>query len=209
MGKNRHEFLKMPDMKRILYTSIILIPCVFFCACIDSNSQSKNSEEDNGVNSTSWHTRFFCVIDGTAVKGNEMDVLQLSNTAFHYMDNEKKGKFLLFNLTSDKKEGDYYSMRFYMPEKTGSLKLTDQTADDCGCYVRLDFNLGRSDNFAIYKVKEVHVILDKITATGISGTFSGIFQLSDDSQRKAYKREIEVSQGKFEIPFSTGAFRPI
>ncbi|HVM86932.1 MAG TPA: hypothetical protein VMT76_02005 [Puia sp.] len=189
----------------LFFASAMVI--VLLYACGSNGANNVNADKSNAI--ASVNSNFSCTIDGVHVSGGETGELQLSNTAFHYTGNNGTSKFLLFDLLSEKKGDDFYTMRFYIPEKVGPVLINEKTEDDCGCYIRLDFNLRSADNFAIYNIKEVNVKIDKITASGVSGTFSGTFKLSDDSRNKPYKSEISVSDGKFDIPFSTGNLRPI
>ncbi len=134
--------------------------------------------------------------------------MQLQNTAFIYPAQEGKDKYILFDLYSVKNGNDFYGFRFYSPDKEGEFAVQDAKKQGYRCSVRLDFNLRSVDNFAIYYGDAVTLTIRTIGSSGISGTFSGEFKLSDLSRSKPYKDRVSVTNGKFDIPFSTGNLRP-
>jgi hypothetical protein len=142
------------------------------------------------------------------VSGNVIGDLQLTNTAFVYPASDESPQRLLFFLNSNKKGEDFYSFRFSMPDKEGTYNFTHETDEDCHCYIRLDNYLRSADNFSRYDEDSVTVIINKITSTRVSGTFSGNLKLSDDTRSKPYKPRVSITDGKFDIPFSTGNLRP-
>jgi hypothetical protein len=170
----------------------------------DGGAPDKTTSGAGASGNASWSA----TIDGQAVTGNGTDQLQLENTAFIYPAGDKSDKYILFDLMSDKKGDDFSGFRFYTPDKEGQFAVQDAKKNGYRCSVRLDFNLKSVDNFAIYFGDAVTVTISSITSTGISGTFSGDFKLSDLTRSKPYKNQINVTDGKFEIPFSTGNLRP-
>jgi hypothetical protein len=166
------------------------------------------STASSNTNASVGDASFSAIIDGTAISGKEIDEMQLTNTAFIYPASENSPKRLLFFLNSDKKGEDFYSFRFSLPDKEGVYKFNKNNNENCHCYIRLDNNLRSSDNFSRYDEDSVMVAIDKITSSGISGTFSGNLKLSDDTRSKPYKSRVSVTDGKFDIPFSTGNLKP-
>ncbi len=157
---------------------------------------------------TTGDAGFSAMIDGQPVSGKGTDELQLNNTAFIYPAQGNNDKYILFNLLSTKNGQDFYGIRFYTPDKEGEFNVANAKKEGYRCSIRLDFNLRSADNFAIYSGDSVAVNISTITSSGISGTFSGEFKLSDLSRSKPYKMQIAVTDGKFDIPFSTGNLRP-
>lgn len=195
-----------------LLPAIIVASCLFVaCSGRSSASASRDTVFEDPTtpgSSSSGDANFSVIIDGTAVSGNVIDEMQLTNTAFTYAASENSPKRLLFFLNSNKKGDDFYSFRFSFPDKEGVYKFTKETDEDCHCYLLLDNNLKSSDNFSRYDEDSVTVTIDRITSTKVSGTFSGILKLSDDTRSKPYKKNAIISGGKFDIPFSTGNLRP-
>ena len=169
------------------------------CLLLAFSSNSSSSKSDASFSAT---------IDGTPVSGNEIDELQTQNTAFIYPPQNNKPQTVLFFLYSTKKGNDYYSFRFSLPDKEGVYHATRGTYNKSYTSVRLDFNLKSADNYARYNEDSMTLTIDKITSSRISGTFSGTLTLSDDTRSKPYKRQVTVTHGKFDIPFSTGNVRP-
>lgn len=62
-------------------------------------------------------------------------------------------------------------------------------------------------DFSRYVSKAVIVNISSLTATRVAGTFSGTLDLSGDTPRGT-KRSVTLTNGKFDIPFSTGNVRP-
>ena len=199
-------------MKYAKLLSAILVASYLLVACSGRSSASASreaaSDDPTTPGSSPGDASFSVIIDGTTVSGNVIDEMQLTNTAFIYPASENSPKRLLFFLNSNKKGDDFYSFRFSFPDKEGVYKFTKQTDGDCHCSLLLDNNLKSSDNFSRYDADSVTVTIDKITSTKVSGTFSGILKLSDDTRSKPYKKNVIISGGKFDIPFSTGNLRP-
>lgn len=185
---------------------------VSFLVCLGCGSTTTGKEATPGSSATSevssGDASFSVSIDGTPVSGGTIDDLQLQNTAFIYPPQNNGPQTVLFYLFSTKKGDDFYSFRFSLPDKEGEYHPAYNGYSETHASVVLDFNLRSADNFARYNEDSVTVIVDKITSTRISGTFSGILRLSSDTRSKPYKEKVIVSDGKFDIPFSTGNLRP-
>jgi hypothetical protein len=194
------------------YLFLFFTASLFFaCKGSTGNSATTGEASDNKATAPATITgdaSFSAIIDGQTVSGKGTDELQLKNTAFIYPAQGNNDKYILFNLLSDKNGQDFYGFRFYSPDKEGEFNVANAKKEGYRCSVRLDFNLRSTDNFAIYMGDSVAVNIRTITASGISGTFSGEFKLSDLSRSKPYKMQIIVTDGKFDIPFSTGNIRP-
>lgn len=200
-------------MKYIKIFAAIFFPSIILVACSGNGAAktAKDNTQDNASTETSSSAgggSFSATIDGKAITGGKVDDMQLTNTAFLYPDGNDKNKILVFDLASDKNGKDYYSLRFYVYNKEGEQTITSNNGSERKTFVRLDFNLRSADNFAIYNGDSLIVTIKKITSSRVSGTFSGPFTLSNDSRSKPYKSPIIVTDGKFDIPFSTGNLRP-
>ena len=200
-------------MKCLKLITAIFLSAMLCVACSGNNSSSagKDSVADNVAASgttSPGNASFSATIDGTTVSGKEIDEMQTQNTAFIYPPQNNKPQTVLFLLYSTKKGDDYYSFRFSLPDKEGVYHATKGTYNESHSSVRIDFNLKSADNYARYNEDSVTVTIDKITSSRISGTFSGVLTLSDDTRSKPYKSQVTVTDGKFDIPFSTGNLRP-
>jgi hypothetical protein len=190
---------------------LILFSFALFVACKNGNAaNSGGGAADNatagatGSGDASWSAS----IDGQAVTGRGTDELQLRNTAFIYPAQGSNDKYILFDLNSDKNGDDFYGFRFYSPDKEGEFAVENAKKNGYRCSIRLDFNLRSVDNFAIYNADSVTVVIRSVSSSRISGTFEGEFKLSDLSRSKPYKNQVSITNGKFDIPFSTGNLRP-
>ena len=191
-------------MKNLFFAlSILLISLFTSCNTNDTKASGSldNSTSASPVNS-SVHGSFSANIDSEAVSGGTIDDMQLENTAFIYPTADSSGKRLLFFLHSDKKGDMAYSFRFSIPDKTGSFTKKDR--DDQPFDITLDFLGGDNSR---YGAEDVTVNISSVTASAITGTFSGKFFLSNDTPRGT-KKDVTVTDGKFEVPFSTGNLRP-
>ena len=197
-------------MKQLKLFSAIFISAFLFFSC-NGNKSSNNNPGDNssssGNNSSTATNKpakgsFSANIDGEAISGGEIDDLQLQNSAFIYPTADSSGKRLLFFLNSDKKGEMAYAFRFSIPDKTGAFTKKDR--DDQPFDITLDFVGG---DHSRYGAEDVTVNIISITSSKITGTFSGKFLLGVDTPNGA-KKEVTVTDGKFEIPFSTGNLKP-
>jgi hypothetical protein len=201
-------------MYRLKSTSLLIaLSLSLFLACKTKTGNSAaqaggTPEIATAATAASGDASWSATIDGQEVSGKGIDELQLQNAAFIYPGQGNSDKYILFDLNSVKKGDDFYGFRFYSPDKEGQFTVQDAKKNGYRCSVRLDFNLRSTDNFAIYSGESVALNIQSITATGMSGTFSGDFKLSDLSRSKPYKAQISVTNGKFDIPFSTGNLRP-
>jgi len=128
--------------------------------------------------------------------------MQLQNTAFLYPTSDNSGKRLLFFLYSDKKGDRAYSFRFSVPDTTGPFTKKDR--DDQPFDITINFMGGDNSR---YGAEDVTVNIISITDKKITGTFSGKFLLGVDTPNGT-KKEVTVTDGKFDIPFSTGNIKP-
>jgi len=199
-------------MQFIKFISALLVSANFLLGCSGSSGNGGNKDISSSVNesatSSSGNANFSCTIDGTPVSGGTIDDMQLQNAAFIYPPKDNGPQTVLFDLLSNKKGDDFYSYRFSLPDKEGEYHATHGSYDQTHTSVTLDFNLRSSNNFARYNEDSIKVTIDKLTSSRISGTFSGVWKLSSDTRSPQYKDKMVVSNGKFDIPFSTGNMRP-
>jgi hypothetical protein len=192
-----------------LFAVVVFSTCLLV-ACSRNNTQSnKDSASDRSATSgtsSSGDASFSATIDGSNISGHGIDELQVKNTAFTYPGGaDKASKRLLFFLFSTKNGSDTkpdYSFRFSIPDKEGVF--TKNLHDDQPYDITLDFLTG---DLSRYWSQAVTVTLTSITASRVTGTFSGKFILSDDTPRGS-KKEVTITDGKFDVPFSTGNVKP-
>jgi hypothetical protein len=148
-------------------------------------------------------------IDGQAVTGTGIDGLQQRNAAYQIPGsaNEKTLLFYLFDTKDGADNAKFtHSMRFYLPYKEGAEHI-DRSSPDHGRY-GITVNLVPDDTHAYrYFEAGIDVTFTAITASHVTGTFSGKFTVSPDSPN-APKSEIIVTDGKFDIPMATSKLIP-
>jgi hypothetical protein len=198
----------MNQLKRNIF--FLFFSFSIFSACKNNNGNATTSDGTAPASGTSTAGKgsFSATIDGQAYSGAGTDELQLKNSAFIYPAQGTNDKYILFDLLSDKKGEDFCGFRFYTPDKEGQWAVENAKKSGYRCSIRLDFNFRSTDNFAIYYGDSVNVTITSISSSEISVTFTGNFKLSDLSRSKPYKDQVKVTDGKFDIPFSTGNLRP-
>jgi hypothetical protein len=199
-------------MSRLKRNSFLLLFSVFlFVACTNGNrpaTAGSAADKETAGAAAADDGSFSAVIDGQAITGKGTDGLQLKNRAFTYPAQGNTDKYILFDMLSDKNADDFYSFRFYTPAKEGEFTVQNAKKSGYRFSIRLDFNLRSVDNFAIYTADSVMVVVSTLSSSRISGTFTGEFKLSDLTRSKPYKSQVNITNGKFDIPFSTGNLRP-
>lgn len=199
-----NKFMQRLKLVAAVFSSIcLLVACSGNNAIKESHTaSSKNPASSNS--SGDIKSSFSATLDGVEITGNGVDELQLVNTAFIYPQSNDS-KRLLFFLKSTKNGSDTkpdYSFRFSIPDKEGMF--TKNVRDGQPYDITLDFLTG---DLSRYWSQAVTVNLTSMTASRIQGAFSGKFVLSDDTPR-GNKKEVTVTDGKFDIPYSTSKMRP-
>ena len=177
-------------MKKIINViSISLILFIGISAC------TKDKTSNQAVNGDA---HFSCIIDGQAVSGGAIDQIQFYNTGS--IVDVDQGKELLFYLNDAKSAettSDFaHALRFAIPYKTGTVSFGP---DEDGWGIEVDIKPDK-DHQATYFSDSFTVNVSSLSATRTAGTFSGKFKLSEDAFSSDYKKEIEVTDGKFDIP---------
>jgi hypothetical protein len=144
---------------------------------------------------------YWCRRGCTAVSGGAIDSLQLQNAAFSIPDegqgSDPKMGFMLYDTKTADSSQFKYSLRFQLPKKTGIVAPAH-----INVYINLD-----KDHSAVYNPHKVTVEITSLTASRVAGTFSGEFDSSPDTPNVP-KPHIVVTDGKFDLPFSTSNVRP-
>lgn len=208
-------------MKYLKFVLLIVLLNVFSAACsrISTAGMSKSNDSNNtsaaasprtnsseATTSSPGEAHFSCTIDGQQVSGGAIDKLQEFNTAF--ITDVSQGKELLFYLTDSKGPettvNPPHKLRFAVPDKTGSSSFGP---DEDGWGIEVDINADK-DHPATYFSDSFTIDVTTLSSTRVAGTFSGKFRLREGALSQNAKKEIEVKDGKFDIPFSTGNMRP-
>lgn len=188
----------MKDLKFLF----LIIPAAFLISCSGSNSAptTKNSDDNksSATNSSAADAHFSCTIDGQPVSGGAIDQMQFYNTGS--IVDVDQGKELLFYL-SDAKSAETatvfsHALRFAIPYKTGIVSFGP---DEDGWGIEVDIKTDK-DHQATYFSDSFTVNVSTLSSTRTAGTFSGKFKLREDALSPDYKKEIEVTDGKFDIP---------
>ena len=134
---------------------------------------------------------FSCMLDGKDFSGKGAD--QNINVAFH-LTGDNKGQ-VFFRLSDLNDPGQ--KLMFQVPAKEGSTNFSATPTYSYGGYITGDF--------ATYIDDPVTVTINSISSSRVSGTFSGKYTFQKGSGNSNSKQTIEVTDGKFDIPFSTSA----
>jgi hypothetical protein len=207
LSNKKYKIIYMKKVK--LFIGVAIVISVLFLACNEKNNSADPNSNSNAVTKStssdavsSGKASFSANIDGEAISGDKIDEMQLKNTAFIYPVPDKTDKRLLFELYSDLKGKNGYFFRFSVPDKTGSFTKNIHDGQPFDITIEL---IG--DSAKGYSAQSVTLIITSITASRIAGTFAGEFIISEDSDTETRKK-IAVTDGKFDIPFSTGNVRP-
>jgi hypothetical protein len=186
--------------KYIKLLSGVMLLSLVLGACSNNGTAPGNKE----AVSSPGDAHFSCVIDGQSVSGGLIDDgFQQANgyqSNAAYIDDVDEGKELLFYLSDSKSTGSrgIHSLRFSVPDKMGNESFGHE---ENGWGIEVDI-LVNKQHTARYNSDSFTINITTLSATRVSGTFSGKFSLHgniDDTDKK----EIEVTDGKFEIPIST------
>ena len=182
----------MKPLNAFLLLSLIVLEA----ASCNGSTTGKETKDPNAtvLSDTSGamdDASFSCIVNGKAVSGKGTD--QNINAAFH-LTGDDKGQ-IAFRLSDMNNIGDKFM--FQVPAKTGSTTFTVSPTYSYAGYT--------SSDLASYIDDPVTVTITSITASGVSGTFSGKYTLSKGTGDSNSKQTVEVTGGKFNIPFSTSA----
>ena len=176
-----------------LFSPILFLACLLLaCSGNGSSSTGKDSVADNAAASGTTSTgdaSFSCKIDGKEFSSSEKT--EMLNVAVNLIGHNK-GK-VIFSL-SDLKEnasGAVDMLSFIVPGQQGSFTLTASNSTPLDDYMLQGI---------FYVPNPVTVNIISISATKIAGTFSGKYGMPSGA---GYSKTVEVTDGKFDIPFST------
>ncbi len=176
-------------LNKVAMKKVIEVISVLFAAALLSVGNSCSSKEASSPSNAD--ASFSCILDGKEFSGKGTD--QNINAAFH-LTGEDKGQ-IFFRLSDMNDIGD--KLFFQVPAKEGSTTFSVTLANSYDGYSTSDF--------ATYIDDPVTVTINSISSSRVSGTFSGKYTLQKGSGTSSSKQTIEVTDGKFDIPFSTSA----
>lgn len=142
---------------------------------------------------------FSALVDGQPVSGGAIDDMQQQNAAYT-VPSSSGAPTLLFYLFNSKIPNDpnfTHSFRIQLPKALGPASDAHVTLN-----VILDPN-----HVARYSSSTPTVTITSLTATRVSGAFSGKLSVSPDTPN-APKSEVTVTNGTFDIPMATSKLSP-
>ena len=179
-----------------LFSPIILLASLLFASSGNStvNAGIENASQSASESSSSGDVIFSYNLDGTKISGGDVDAMMTSNVAaVTKSDNGNKVSFFLNDAYKENTETVSHSLRFTIPGKTGTVALT---ADEDNFNVQLFLASGEEGKYVMYANEGFSVTVTNISATRVSGTFSGKLKLFEG----AGKAEVIITDGKFDIP---------
>lgn len=201
-------------MTQSIRIGLFSVAALVLVGCSAKPASSAQADQGDGsatgsVSSQGADATFSATIDGVAVTGKGVQQpLQLQNAAFVLPRQGAGTKHVMFVLASTKDGNDTqadYSLTFRFPPHTGTF-VHSGSYESCTCDIMLAEHIV-SGNLAQYHADTVTITVTSMTATRIAGTFSGNFKLSNDTPNATQKRAT-VTNGKFDIPMSTGNVTP-
>lgn len=185
---------------------IVIFLSAFFFSCSSNNAANKDSntvssDNSNASNSSSQSNAVFSYnLDGTKVSGGVVDNLQTSNSA-SITQSDPSGKELVFFLNDGEQKNTEtvaHSLRFTIPDRTGTVQLTADQQNNWN--VELFLPGAEAGKYIVYGNESFSITLTNISSTKVAGTFSGKFKIADG--QGSGKSEITITDGKFDIPVS-------
>ncbi|MBS1933812.1 MAG: hypothetical protein JST96_07415 [Bacteroidetes bacterium] len=176
--------------------NIIIIAALFFITLISCNSSSLGNSNNNAApeqtssSATIADAGFYCKLDGKEVSGKGTD--QNINAAFR-LTGDDKGK-ISFRLSNLDNIGEKFV--FEVPGKIGTTTITATPTSSVAGYI--------TNDAVNYVDDPLTVTITSINDTRVAGTFSGTYTLSGSGNGNSTQK-IQVTDGKFDIPFSTSA----
>lgn len=191
-------------MKYAKSFSTLLVASSLLVACSggsgSSGSPTKDSDSlkpSSSGTSSSANAQFSCLIDGQPVSGGTVDDQQQYNTAF--IVDVDQGKELLFSLQDSRSAQPNFepphSLRFAVPYKVGKSSFGHE---ENGWGIMVDI-LADKNHTVQYNSDSFTIDITSLSATRVSGTFSGKFRADTPDGVK----DMEITDGKFDIPFSS------
>lgn len=202
-----HKLLvKNKIMKYLLFATSIFLTASF-AACNSNNANATNNKSEpaaqNAPSSSSTGDAVFSYnLDGTKISGGEVDALMTSNVAGVTKSNGNSDMLSFFLNDAYKDETVAHSLRFEIPDKTGTVALT--AGEDNG-HVELFLGSGGEGKYVVYGNEAFTVTVTNVSSTRVSGTFSGQEKLVESTGTGTGKSVLTITDGKFDIPVRADA----
>ena len=182
-------------MKQLHFFFLLLLPAFGLVSCAGSSQGNKTTDSTSFIssdnNTSAGDASFSCMLDGREFSGKGTD--QNINAAFH-LTGDDKGQ-IFFRLSDMNNIGD--KLMFQVPGKVGSTTFTVSPTYNYEGYATADFSNYIDD--------PITVTITYVSSSKVSGTFSGKYSLQKGNGNGKSKPTVEVTNGKFDIPFSTSA----
>ena len=184
-----------------LFTVTLLLLC---SACNGKGdavaASAASSASDSSSEKSLGKATFTAMVDGVAVSGGAIDGMQLNNAAHIVPGYNGAAPTILFWLFDTKTPDDQdftHSMRIEVPDQVGPNPQTHMVANI----------ILSKEHSAKYYSKNASVTITSLTASRVTGTFSGKFVLSPDTPNVP-KTSIVITDGKFDLPIATNKVLP-
>jgi hypothetical protein len=183
--------------------TVVLFVLMVQTACTNKTSAGGPGESASAQSQSEaslGKATFSAVIDGTAVSGGAIDGLQQSNVAHLVPQDDGSASTLrlwLFDTKTPDDQNFKHSLRIEVPGKVGANEKTHLST-----HIILS-----QDHSGSYYSENASVTILTLTATRVTGTFSGKFRNSPDTPN--VKPEITVTDGKFDVPMATNKLYPM
>ncbi len=190
-------------MKKIKLFAAIIIPLSLLLFACNGNKNNTNVGKELTADNTpatissssSGDARFSYSLDGAEISGGPTEDIAASfNNQAQVTQNDygKSVAFFLNDASNDDAVTYPHSIRFVVKAAMGTQQVS---ADEDHWSVQLFISSGGS--YTIYGGEAFTVTITSISASRVSGTFSGKFKLATPG---AGKGELTVTDGKFDIP---------
>jgi hypothetical protein len=184
------NYTKMKPNKSHFILAACMICISSWLAGCSGPASSEPLSPGPASSASSTGASFSAIIDGTKFSsGTGTDNL---NAAFIVNDNGQKR---LFFMLADP-DNPVQKLNFDLPYKTGATTISILPKFSFEGYVTKDW--------IVYVDDGLTVNITTLSATRVSGTFSGNYRLENVNTPNA-KASLQVTDGKFDIPFSTSA----
>lgn len=187
-------------MPRTALTLATLLSALLMASCSAKTATSSAGAGAPSNSTALGKATFSALIDGEPVSGGAIDSMQQQNAAYTILNGADNAPTLLFYLFDAKVPDDpnfSHSFRVQLPKKVGPAS---------NAYLGLNVILD-PDHLAKYNTSAPVITVTSLTATRLSGTFSGKMSVSPDTPN-APKKEVTVTDGKFDIPMATSKLSP-
>jgi hypothetical protein len=195
---NIKNIIRKKFMKQLKTLTVLIFSLSFlFFSCNNKSSagnRGKDSVSDNGGTSgasSNGDASFSCMLDGKEFSGSGTD--ENINAAFH-LKGDDKGQ-IFFRLSDLKEPGE--KLMFQVPGKEGSTTFSVTPTFSYMGYI--------TKGYINYLDNPLTVTITSLNAARVKGTFSGKYTISEGFIDTNAKKTIEVTDGKFDIPFSASA----